>query len=251
MAIIRTYDLQNFDPVRALLKINVQVTETVSNYSRQYHNVPFWLPVAPDGSVPSGGALNALLDTWAERVAPTEVIQREARLFVNPVTNASDIYQLTSEIEPGEQIDNIFRNLIPVLVFPDRIYTPTGNVFTRSIIAAVGGSNAAPAGEVVFPVDAVSRVGTTYILDNGNVGDGAALRFARDQLPGSDYATVAVTNSWDQTLYAPAYIIEQYPFVYRQPLPPGDVTNYLKFYYLEHEPLVIRTNFATAWFQYS
>jgi len=251
MAIIRTYDLQNFDPVRALLKINVQVTETVSNYSRTYLDVPYWLPVGTDGTVPASGELNALLDRWVERVAPEEVILREAQLFINPVTNAADIYQLTSDIEPGEAIDNQFAGFIPVLVFPDRIYTPTGNVFTRSIIAAVGGNNAAPANEVVFPVDAVSRVGTTYILDNGNVGDGAYLRFARDQLPGSDYATVAITNSWSETLYAPPYIVEEYPFVFRQPLPPGDITNYLKFYYLEHEPLVIQTNFATAWFQYS
>lgn len=250
MSIIRTYDLQNFDPVRALLKINVQVTETVSGYSRTYLDVPYWLPVATDGSVPSGGDLNALLDIWVERVAPEDVILREAQLFINPVTNASDLYQLTSDVEPGEAIDNIFDGLIPVIVFPDRIHTPSGNVFTRSVIAAVGGNNAAPAGEVVFPVDAVSRVGTTYILDNGNVGIGALLRYARDQVT-TDYATVEITDGWAETLYAPAYIIEQYPFVFRQPLPPGDVSEYLKFYYVEHQPLVISTNFATAWLQYS
>jgi len=251
MAIIRTYDLQNFDPVRALLKINVQVTETVSNYSRQYLDVPFWLPVAPDGTVPSGGALNALLDRWVERVAPTDVILREAQLFINPVTNAGALYQLTSDIEPGEAIDNIFAGFIPVLVFPDRIFTPTGTTFTRSIIAAVGGNNAAPANEVVFPEDAITRVGTTYILDNGNVGQGAVLRYARDQLPNRDYATVSITGGWFEGPIAPAYIVEQYPFVFRQPLPPGNFEDYLKFYYIEHEPLIIQTNFATAWLQYS
>jgi hypothetical protein len=252
MAIIRTYDLQNFDPVRALLKINVQVTETVSNYSRTYLDVPFWLPVAPDGTVPSGGDLSALLDRWVERVAPEDVILREAQLFIAPVSNASELYQLTSDIEPGEAIDNIFAGLIPVLVYPDRIFTPTGNVFTRSIIAAVGGSNGAPSNaDLVFPIDAVNREGTTYILDNGNVGTGAVLRYARDQLPSSDYATVAITGGWAESLPAPAYVIEQYPFVFRQPLPPGNFEDYLKYYYIEHEPLVIATNFGTAWIQYS
>lgn len=251
MAIIRTYDLIRFDPEKAVLTVNVIATETVSGYSRTYSDVLYWLPVADDGSVPTGGALNILLDQWVTKVAPDEVIMRDARLATNPVINASDIYQLTSEIEPGESSGNIFSGLIPVVVFPDRVYTSSGNVFTRSVIAPVGGIGGAPSdGDVIFPVDAIARVGSTYILDNGNVGDGAELQFARSNI-NEDYATVAITNSWSENLLPPAYIIDQYPFVFRTPLPPGDFNDYLKFFYLEHEPLTISQNYGTAWFKYS
>ena len=251
MAIIRTYDLIRFDPEKAVITINVIATETVSGYSRTYSDLLYWLPVADDGTVPSGGALYTLLDQWVTRVAPDEVILRDAKLAENPVTNASSIYQLTSEVEPGEASGNIFAGLIPVVVFPDRVYTPSGNVFTRSIIAPVGGNNAAPSpDDVVFPADALTRVGTTYILDNGNVGDGAELRFARGNIS-DDYATVAITNSWAENLIPPTYIIEQYPYVFRQPLPPGNFDDYCRFFYLEHEPLTINGNYGTAWFHYS
>ena len=251
MAIIRTYDLIRFDPEKALLVLNVQATETVSGYSKSYLGINYWLPVANDGTVPTGGALNILLDQWVTRVAPDEVILREAKLAEQPVTNASDIYQLTSEIEPGESAGNIFAGLIPVVIFPDRVYTPSGNVFTRSVIAPVGGNYGAPDPEdVVFPADAIARVGTTYILDNGNVGDGAEIRFARGDI-NVDYATVAITNSWSENLFAPQYIIDQYPYVFRTPLPPGNFDDYLRYFYLEHEPLTVQYNYATGWFKYS
>lgn len=165
----RTIDYIRFDATTATLTINVNAYAD-GVFATSTGEVPCQLPVDAAGSVPSGQDLVDFVEAFAAGIVQPAVIDSAINL-VNAggsVSNAQDVFALTTETESGET-PGLVGTGVPVVIFPDRTYTPSGNVFTRSVIAAVGANSAVPeTGRFPSAYEQSVRLGNS-ILDNGNV----------------------------------------------------------------------------------
>jgi hypothetical protein len=168
---VYTRDIQyiRFDATTATLTINVNAYSD-GTFAFATGEVPCVLPVSPSGSVPGGADLVAFVQAFAEGIVQPGIIDSAAYLVAagGTVSNAQDVFSLTLETEAGET-PGLVGNGIPVIIFPDRVHTPSGNVFTRSIIAPIPASYAVPeTGRFPSAYEQSVRLGHG-IIDNGNV----------------------------------------------------------------------------------
>lgn len=263
MAFTRQYDLVRFDATTATLYINL-FTNEVGNTTQIItadSEVPVVLPVDSEGNVPVGNALTTFLNRYVINITPDKMLQSKLELirFGNQVHNANAMYNLTDDVEDSEvdqfspPADSLW---IPVVIFPDRTYTPSGDVFTRSVIAPVGGNFGDPIIQEVFPSNFQDRVGLSqYQLFKQYVTGGILKLVHHSKSNGVSQQAVITTSISD--LQAPTYIVRSYPFIYNQDNIDGiisdgaDISDYQHFFYLEHEPLSISVSYARAWFVYN
>ena len=261
MAFTRTYRLSKFDETTATLYIDLSTYKVGSTDRLTFDiNVPVVLPVDDIGNVPTGSALTAFLDRHAISIAPDSFLYNVYNLsnFNDQVVNAAAIYTLTSTVEPNE-VDPITvpndKLWIPVLIFPDRVRTPTGSIFDRSIIAAVGGNLGAPYLGEQFVGDPEEKVGLAQyqLLDESM--NGSKLHLVHHSRSAGITQEANVTSD----IYhfeAPTYIVQSWPKVFNQPdlsqlLQDGaDIQDYRHYYYIEHDPLTIADTPGRAWIEY-
>ncbi len=266
MSITRSYVLESFDATTACMYVTITGYDNLA-LTKTYTTVPCYLPVDALGRVPTGVALTDFVENWIVDCMPDTDISSQHSLdsYGGSVVNAQDIYAITEVDEAGQQ----YSDGIPVFIYPDRTYTPSGNIFTRSVIKAVGDLSAPP---FDFAVMTATADDPQWTLDNGNIyGSGnsrARLNAVQSITRNDPVQTVRIVGShngvWplsaggllEGTLEPPGYIIQSYPYVYRSTLTEEQLagfgtTGVGKFYYVEHEPLTIRTSIGGGFFSYS
>lgn len=267
MSYSRSYEPVRFDPTSSTLFINV------SGYSSgvkivEDKEVALVVPVSSTGLAPVDSELTVLIEEYIKYVLPDSYLQQVDTLRTyNVVVNANAVYNLTSDIEYNE-IDTVtipeVASWVPVLIYPDTTYTPDGIVYTRSVIASVGGylegelGGAAVAGDPKvsepFASDPVSRLGR-YSLTPSRVNNGT-LQYVHNSRNGPGITQTAQLTESIYVSLAPEYIKLEYPFIYNNTnisamISNGtDLSDYTHYYYVEHEPLSIPTTYARGWFQY-
>lgn len=263
MAFSRVYELVNFDPSTATLLINLFTYEVgdEENQITSDIDVPVVLPVDSTGKVPVGTALTQFLNRHVISITPDSMLQSllELQRFNGQVVNANEVYNETSDVEPTEA-DQITAPLtalwIPVLIIPDRTYTNSGTVFTRSIIAAVGGNNGAPIMGEQFVGDPQPKVGLPQYRLLNNYINGSVLKLVHHSRSDGFPQEANIVSNID-LFTAPEYITALWPYVYNQDgidsiLAGGGVlADYQHYYYLQHDPLTIPVSYARGWIQYS
>ena len=260
MSFIREYELVSFDPASATMLINLYTYD--SGHVRQITgdlNIPVVLPVDSTGNVPVGNELTAFLNRHAISITPDSLLESVLNLgnVGGEVLNANAIYNMTGDVEATEEdlitapADALW---IPVLIIPDKTFTPVGNVYTRSIVAAVGGNYGAPIMGENFTGDPQPKIGLPqYQIMYQHIIGSTLKRVHHAKSRG--FAQEAAVN--DVTvLTAPEYIVGSWPLVYNQPNladilnAGGDINDYIHYYYLEHEELTIPTSYARGWIAY-
>jgi hypothetical protein len=268
MSYTRSFEPVRFDPTSSTLFIKV------SGYSSgikiaEDAEVAYILPLSPTGNAPVGDELNDLLTEHVKYVMPESFLRRTDLLRTyNTVANSNAVYNLTSDIEYNE-IDTVTipedTSWVPVIIFPDTTYTTNGTVYTRSVIASVGGyldgdlAGVAVAGDPKvgeqFTTDPLFRVGR-YSLTASRINNGV-LQYVHNSRNGPGVTQAAAITESIYSLLAPEYIVLEYPLIYNNTNISAmisnnvDLSDYLHYFYVEHEPLAIPTTYARGWFQYS
>lgn len=267
MSYTRTFEPIRFDPTSSTLFIKV------SGYSSgvkiaEDEEVSYILPMSSNGSVPVDNELSSLLEEHVQYVMPDSYLRRVDLLRTyNTVVNSNAVYNLTSDIEYNE-VDLVTISSpiswVPILIFPDTSYTPNGTVYTRSVIASVGGYLDGELGGIAVPGDPkvgenftndpMSRLGR-YSLTPSRVNNGI-IQLVHNSHNGPGLTQSVALTEHINILLAPEYIKLQYPYIYNSldllaMLSANvDMSDYTHYYYVEHEPLSIPTSYARGWFQY-
>lgn len=254
MSYQRTYNATLFDADTRTLSISVTATlngEEVANDPL----VNVVIPIDANGVVLVDAELESFLNDYILSVMPDSYLDAQLALTTYGVVNSAAMYQLTSDVE-YESTDIVTPpagvSWIPVIIFPDTVYTPTGGVYTRSVIAPVGGFNGVPYTSEVFQPDPLARVGgDNYSLEPALI-NGSILHYIHHSRSALSYvSSVNITGDIDSVL-APDYIIASYPKIWNQPnasLIPAHST-YTHLFYVEHEELTIPVSYARAWIEY-
>lgn len=281
MAYQRNTELVRFDANTATLFLRITSTDTDLGVLETIEDCPLRLPVDANGFVPTGAELDSLVANFAARqTSPARIAQLiAARRLVElgGVQNPQAIFSVTEELEVDEFVDvdtpedvTRYSGMIPVILFPDRVFTPSGTSFTRSVMAAVGGEGLPSTVPLITNESWPDLTYTdilaafTYGLDNGNIISGE-LRFVQseNQVAPEQAGPLEVTAaSSDLLLPPPAYIIAAYPRVFDVRLEYDPITGlapdgfnfdeHLTYYYIEHDPVYVAPGdtYARAWFTY-
>lgn len=218
MAITHTYTYKTFDPVNATVTVQGTSTDSATSTTLAFTRV-IPLPVDSAGNVPAGGALTVYINNFLDSLLTAD-LTRKAILSAHGgvVANASALYAITTDVEPGEGPVGI-----PVTLYPDNAFR---NVVTQEVTQSI----------------LVVTGGVGYI-DNGNISNPANLTFIVSagfpDMPGP--VIINEDGNWPDVTTEFAQGYNPYGF---------NGSTDLTIYYIKHNPIRMY-NSATAYFNYN
>jgi hypothetical protein len=255
VAYSRTYDLQLFDKITAVLYLKVYAFWD-STLIDVIDSFPVQLPVDSLGQVPTGTALTAHIDRVLAAVYnPAKLELRRNLIDVGgSVSNADEIFALTIDNEPTDA---------PLYGFPVVLWPIGGSTdFTASVISAIYPNpdlyaplNRYNPGTLPDPTlpgnqgyPGLENTGPNTYLDNGNVWGGQLIDILGNTNTGQSNSVLIDSSPAS----VPQEVIDAYPYVFDHPnMTEENFVDYGAFYYITHAPMTITGDYGLGYFIYS